>query len=208
MAAGVTAVAVLGATGALPSGDTSQDAARPFPKVDTLELSGSFAPVGGTGGTTAAEVAVAVAGSSTDRIRERGGLTSPPQGSGTGRRVVFAIGAQRVWLVGADGRVVRTYLVSGSRTDNLEPGRFEVYSTSRHAVGVDDSGTMQFMVRFAHGPKAAIGFHDIPVREGRLVQPVAALGTPQSHGCIRQRRADARALWSFAHVGTTVVVTA
>ena len=34
------------------------------------------------------------------------------------------------------------------------------------------------------------------------------LGTPQSHGCIRQARPDARALWKFAPLGTTVVVTA
>jgi lipoprotein-anchoring transpeptidase ErfK/SrfK len=131
-----------------------------------------------------------------------------PADSGSGKRVVFDIGAQRVWLVGADDRVARTYLVSGSVTDNLEPGSYEVYSTSRHAVGIDESGTMQYMVRFAHGKRAAIGFHDIPVDKGRQLQSRAALGTPQSHGCIRQARPDARALWDFAGVGTTVVVTA
>ncbi len=66
---------------------------------------------------------------------------------------------------------------------------------------------MQYFVRFAHGDTAAIGFHDIPVDEGRPVQTVADLGTPQSHGCIRQKRADAIALWEFAPLGTTVVVT-
>jgi hypothetical protein len=122
--------------------------------------------------------------------------------------VVFDMSDQRVWLVGRDEQVRRTYLVSGSLTDNLKPGTYEVYSTSRHAIGIDDSGTMQFMVRFAHGERAAIGFHDIPVDDGKRVQTRAELGTPQSHGCIRQARPDARALWSFAIVGTTVVVTA
>ena len=43
----------------------------------------------------------------------------------TGRRVVFAMGDQRVWLVGAGRRRVRrTYLVSGSVTDNLHPGTY------------------------------------------------------------------------------------
>ncbi|MGH3500547.1 MAG: L,D-transpeptidase, partial [Nocardioidaceae bacterium] len=32
------------------------------------------------------------------------------------------------------------------------------------------------------------------------------LGTPQSDGCIRQWIKDAKALWGFAPVGTTVVV--
>lgn len=131
-----------------------------------------------------------------------------PARSGKGRRVVFDMSEQRVWLVAAGDRVRRSYLVSGSVTDNLGPGTYEVYSKSRHAIGIDDSGTMQYMVRFTHGDRAAIGFHDIPVDDGRLVQTRAELGTPQSHGCIRQARPDARALWRFAPVGTTVVVTA
>jgi hypothetical protein len=129
-----------------------------------------------------------------------------PRRSGKGRRVVFDMSAQRVWLVTAADRVRRSYLVSGSLTDNLRPGSYEVYSTSRHAVGIDDSGTMRYMVRFAHGKRAAIGFHDIPVKDGEPVQTRAELGTPQSHGCVRQWRPDARALWDFAPVGTPVVV--
>jgi hypothetical protein len=134
-----------------------------------------------------------------------------PAASGSGRRIVFDMGAQRVWLVGQRaGRdaVRRTYLVSGSLTDNLRPGTYSVYSRSMRAWGVDDSGMMHYMVRFAHGARAAIGFHDIPVSNGALVQTRAQLGTPQSHGCIRQWRPDARALWSFAPVGTKVVVVA
>jgi lipoprotein-anchoring transpeptidase ErfK/SrfK len=67
---------------------------------------------------------------------------------------------------------------------------------------------MRYMVRFAHGAHAAIGFHDIPVLHDALVQTRAELGTARSHGCIRQWRPDARALWRFAPVGTTVVVHA
>ena len=130
-----------------------------------------------------------------------------PARSGHGKRVVFDIGDQRVWLVSARDKVRRTYLVSGSLTDNLGPGRYSVYSKSRHAIGIDDSGTMQYMVRFTQGGNAAIGFHDIPVYRGEKVQTRRQLGTPQSHGCIRQLRPDAKALWAFAPVGTKVVVT-
>lgn len=132
----------------------------------------------------------------------------PPK-SGEGRRVVFSEGRQRVWLVGADDRVRRTYLVSGSIYDNLEPGRYAVWSRSENAVGVGDSGTMRFFVRFARGDTgAAIGFHDIPIDDGKPVQTTDQLGTPLSHGCIRQRRADAIRMWEFAPIGTRVVVTA
>ena len=130
-----------------------------------------------------------------------------PFDSGEGRRVVFDQSAQRVWLVGDDGEALRTYLVSGSLDDNLEPGSYEVYSRSMRAWGID-GGTMRYMVRFAHGETAAIGFHDIPYEDGELMQTRAELGTPQSSGCVRQWRPDAKALWEFAPVGTPVEVVA
>ena len=131
-----------------------------------------------------------------------------PDSSGEGRRVVFSESRQRVWLVAGDGDVERTYPVSGSVSDNLFPGSYEVFSRSEDAVGIDDSGTMRWFVRFTHGVQgAAIGFHTIPVKDGERVQTRAQLGSPQSHGCIRQATADAVALWEFAPLGTTVVVT-
>ncbi|MFT4082501.1 MAG: L,D-transpeptidase [Nocardioides sp.] len=133
-----------------------------------------------------------------------------PADSGSGRRAVFSESQQRVWIVDADGTVERTYPVSGSVEDNLPTGTYSVYSRSQSAYGVDDSGTMKWFVRFTHGTDsgAAIGFHDIPVKDGKPLQTVAQLGTPQSHGCIRQKESDALAMWDFAQVGTKVVVTA
>jgi hypothetical protein len=133
-----------------------------------------------------------------------------PAASGAGRRIVFSQHLQRVWLVGAhDDTVQRTYLVSGSVTDNLQPGTYAVYSRSRWATGIEDSGVMQYFVRFTQGPTgAAIGFHSIPTKNGTPLQTTAQLGTPQSHGCIRQWKPDAIALWRFAPVGTKVVVVA
>ena len=125
--------------------------------------------------------------------------------------MVFDISDQRVWLVGAaSGRDVvrRTYLVSGSVTDNLAPGHLRGLLRSRWAVGIGDSGVMEYFVRFTRGANAAIGFHSIPTKDGEPLQTRAQLGTPQSHGCIRQALPDAKALWDFAPVGTQVVVTA
>jgi hypothetical protein len=131
-----------------------------------------------------------------------------PADSGDGYRVVFSESRQRVWLVEEDNSVARTYPVSGSLYDNLDPGSFEVFSRSEQAYAFDGSGSMRYFVRFAEGDTgAAIGFHDIPVgNDGNLVQTTAQLGTPQSHGCIRQERADAVALWEFTEIGTEVVV--
>lgn len=132
-----------------------------------------------------------------------------PADSGAGRRVVFSESRQRVWLVDGDDRTIRTYLVSGSIYDNLFPGSYAVYSRSEQAWGIGESGTMRWFVRFTTGTAgAAIGFHDIPVNGGEEVQTIEQLGTPLSHGCIRQSTDDALSMWDFADLGTTVVVVA
>lgn len=134
---------------------------------------------------------------------------SLPRGSGTGYRIVFDQSEQRVWLVGPDGLVRRSYRVSGSRFDNLHPGTFSVLSRSRYATSFDFSGKLEYFVRFTTGFSAPIGFHAVPKdNAGHLEQTRAQLGTPLSAGCVRQWLPDAIALWDFAPVGTKVVVTA
>ena len=132
-----------------------------------------------------------------------------PAGSGTGRRIVFDQSDQRVWLVGNDGAVERTYPVSGSRFNNLQPGNYTVQSKSRHAGAFDGSGSMEYFVRFATGFSEPIGFHSVPKdNSGNLEQTKEELGTPLSAGCVRQWLPDAIALWDFAPIGTKVIVTA
>jgi lipoprotein-anchoring transpeptidase ErfK/SrfK len=205
----VTFVALLGGVGVLPTGGSTASAA--------------------TGGASVGEQATLATQHFPDALSESRGQTRPdapsatagdtasvddpdgealPADTGWGKRVVFDISDQRVWLVDRGDEVRRTYLVSGSLTDNLRPGSYAVYSRSRWAVGVDDSGVMQYFVRFTRGDNAAIGFHSIPTKNGRALQTRAQLGTPQSHGCIRQALPDAIRLWDFAPVGTKVVVTA
>ena len=214
----VTGIAMLGGVGVLPSvasgddGDTAPDSST---------AAGSI--LAGAATTPSAQPATQPSTESSPQGGQAGGNngknqpvvndTDPnppvPDDSGDGRRIVFDQSDQRVWLVDDDEAVERTYLVSGSVTDNLEPGTYSVYSKSEQAWGIDDSGTMQYFVRFTEGTNgAAIGFHDIPIDDGELVQTVEQLGTPQSHGCVRQEREDAIALWEFAPVGTEVDVTA
>jgi hypothetical protein len=200
----VTVIAVLGGVGALPSAAEPSGEGAIAPAAQ--ETRNSPAPDADVPEATPEPTSADVSGGR--ELDEVSTETVLPADSGAGRRVVFSEGRQRVWLVSGRGVVVRTYLVSGSVYDNLDPGTYSVYSRSQQAWGIDDSGTMQYFVRFAHGDNAAIGFHDIPVDEGHAVQSVADLGTPQSHGCIRQKRADAIALWDFAPLGTPVVVTA
>jgi lipoprotein-anchoring transpeptidase ErfK/SrfK len=205
-----TLVTVSAGTGLLPSGGAPAQAAYD-PGGGTISLTGE-----GDADATADDPATDQAAASTATPGEAqrpgesaaaGSVPPPPADSGEGRRVVFDPSQQRVWLVDDDDEVRRSHLASGSKSDNLRPGTYEVYSRSRDALGIDGS-TMGYMVRFTAGDNAPIGFHDIPLMDGEPVQTRAELGTPLSHGCIRQARRDAVALWRFAPVGTTVVVTA
>lgn len=202
--AAVVGIALLGGTGALRGDDRDEAAA------DAPATTPAAAPAPSTSPSPRASTSPAGPAGRVEPVEavEAVDPTALPAASGTGRRIVFDQSAQRVWLVDRNG-VERTYLGSGSVLDNLHPGSYAVYSRSRWAVGVDDSGVMQYFVRFTQGPQgAAIGFHTIPTKNGTPLQSVAQLGTPRSHGCIRQRTADAIALWEFAPVGTKVVVVA
>ena len=216
----VTAVALLGGLGVLPV-EGAPDRGQAAASGAHAGTNGSAVRTGTTG-TTGASVTKPDGSASTAPTSAPTSATTPtsgsaptpadpasvPAGTGHGQRVVFSKGAQRVWLVDATDTVASTYLVSGSLTNNLRPGTYAVYSRSRWAVGVQDTGVMQYFVRFAHGSHAAIGFHSIPTKHGVPLQSEAQLGTPQSHGCIRQRLSDAVRMWDFADVGTHVVVVA
>jgi len=230
----VTGVAVLGGFGLLPSGPEGANAAAGGP-VQSAAEDGSAQTASDADRTTAGDRRSGTKARATTRTKtapstvagERrstsastdtdagtetnagAGTPALPADSGSGRRIVFSESQQRVWLVDASEEILRSYLVSGSATDNLDPGTYAVYSRSRYAVGLDDTGTMEYFVRFTQGDAGgAIGFHTIPVDDGEPVQTAAQLGTPLSHGCVRQRTVDAVALWDFAPIGTTVVVTA
>jgi hypothetical protein len=205
----VTVVTLLGGIGVLPNGSpAAAETARSGNRVALTTLTVPDA--------TGSPDPASNESSSRPRIRTSTPTPTPteqdstnsalPNDSGSGKRVVFDISDQRVWLVDKGDEVLRTYLVSGSLTDNLDPGTYAVYSRSRHAVGINDSGVMEYFTRFTRGENAAIGFHSIPTKDGRPLQTEKQLGTPQSHGCIRQATPDAKRLWDFAPVGTKVVV--
>ncbi|MFA5774145.1 MAG: L,D-transpeptidase [Ilumatobacteraceae bacterium] len=130
-----------------------------------------------------------------------------PKKSGTGRRIVYSNKLQRVWLVNADDVIVRTFLVSGRR-DVPKPGTYRVFSQSVSSFSPILPGvTFRYMTRFAIGPGGGnIGFHELPLRFGKPMQTEAQLGTYQGSGCLRSSTADAKFVYQWAQIGTTVVV--
>ncbi len=132
--------------------------------------------------------------------------TPIPANSGSGRRIVYSNSDQRIWVIEYGERIVATYLISGRR-DTPSAGVYDVFSKSRYASAGHDGITMQYMVRFAHGRRLAIGFHSIPTYgNGRPMQSESALGTYRSSGCVRQRIDQAEFLFNWSVVGDTVIV--
>lgn len=125
---------------------------------------------------------------------------------GSGRRILYAMDGQRVWLINDTGELHKTHQVSGRR-GIPSVGRYRIYSMSRFAWAPYDGITMEYMVRFARG-EWPYGFHSIPVHPGDApLQTPAQLGTHRSGGCVRQLWDDAQAVYEWSTLGTRVIVT-
>ena len=132
-----------------------------------------------------------------------------PANSGSGKRVVYDRAGQRVWAVDKNDRVIRSWLVSGSKYNNEVPGKHVVYSRSEVSTAWNGKALLPHMIRYTKTKIGAIGFHGIPrhVSDGSKYEKDTELGTRLSGGCTRQADLDADFMWDFAQVGTTVVVT-
>ncbi|MEU3711628.1 L,D-transpeptidase [Streptomyces catenulae] len=123
-----------------------------------------------------------------------------PEASGAGKRIVYALGAKRVWLVGEDETATRTFAVAPS-TVSPPMGTYAVASRSVSVTG-SDGIAIEHVVRFASVDGVVIGFS--AAVDGSSPNPDAS----QRTGGIRESRADGAAMWDFAVNGTKVVVVA
>jgi hypothetical protein len=132
-----------------------------------------------------------------------------PENSGEGRRVVYDRAGQRAWAVADDGRIIRSWLVTGSKYSNEMPGTHTVYSRSEMSTAWNGQAWLPQMIRYQRTEIGHIGFHAIPlhVDDNSPYQGTDELGSRLSGGCQRQHNLDAAFMWEFADIGTTVVVT-
>jgi len=132
-----------------------------------------------------------------------------PENSGSGKRIVYDRAGQRVWAINSDNVVVRSYLIAGSKYSNETPGVHEVYSKSEMSTAWNGKAWLPLMVRYLKTDIGAIGFHAIPihVEDDTPYMTEGEMGQRLSGGCQRQANRDARFMWDFADIGTTVVVT-
>lgn len=135
-------------------------------------------------------------------------VPSLPARSGSGKRVVYSNSMQWVWVIDRNERVVRSMPVSGKRGVPT-PGTYRVTSQSPRSYSPYFEGvTFRWMTRFAKGPEGGnIGFHEVPRKNGRVIQTYAQLGSFAGSGCVRMATQDVKFIYEWAKPGTTVVVT-
>jgi hypothetical protein len=121
-----------------------------------------------------------------------------PADSGTDERVVYSLGGDRVWLVGAGDTVNRTYRVTPGSVDP-PLGTYWVSSRSNSVTGTDGT-PIEHVVRFTVVSGVTVGFSAAVKRAAPKAGPTAPTGG------IRQTRPDGDAMWNFARIGQKIVV--
>ncbi|MEU6253191.1 hypothetical protein [Streptomyces sp. NPDC047043] len=122
-----------------------------------------------------------------------------PDGSGTGRRIVYSLGKKTVWLVDANDAARRTFAVWPG-TVSPDPGTYTVGTRAEGPLTGSDGVKIEHIVYFSAKSGANIAFSNAV--DGSSPPPASGTQT----GGIRMRTADGAAVWTFGTAGTKVAV--
>ncbi|MCI3272367.1 hypothetical protein [Streptomyces cylindrosporus] len=122
-----------------------------------------------------------------------------PDGSGTGRRIVYSLGQKTVWLVDASDAARRTFAVWPG-TVSPDPGTYSVGTRTEGPITGSDGVKIEHVVYFSTASGVNIAFSNAV--DGSSPPPASGTRT----GGIRMKTADGSALWTFGTAGTKVAV--
>ncbi|MER6912336.1 hypothetical protein ABT354_11750 [Streptomyces sp. NPDC000594] len=127
------------------------------------------------------------------------GPPAVPKDSGTGKRVVYSLGQDRVWLVDHQSKPIATFTVWPG---NVEPalGTHRVTDRTPSITG-NDGVSVENIVYFS-GSKEGLPIAFSAAVDGSSPKPVPGKQT----GAIRVRTADGDRIWDFTVVGSEIVV--
>ncbi|MFE5035375.1 hypothetical protein [Streptomyces sp. NPDC056683] len=120
-----------------------------------------------------------------------------PAASGTGRRIVYSLGAKRVWTVDASDKATRTFTVWPG-TVSPDPGTYTISGTLAATTG-SDGVRIEHILYFASKSGLSVAFSNAV--DGTSPPPAAG---KQTSG-IRMPKADGAALWTFGTEPNTKV---
>lgn len=128
-----------------------------------------------------------------------GAAAAVPANSGTGRRLVYSLKADRVWLVDAGDKALRSFTVWPGTLDP-EPGEYAAGTRTAATTG-SDGVPIEHVVYFAFS--GGVNFAFSHAVDGASPAPAEGKRTAG----VRLPVDAGKALWDFATTGTPVIVT-
>ncbi len=130
-------------------------------------------------------------------------------GAGKGKRIEVDLSDQKLKMI-ENGRVVSIRTISTGKWSTPTPtGEYKTRNKIVTAYSKPYALYMEYWMAFS--ADGSYGLHSLPYWKtkdgGRIYEGANHIGTPVSHGCIRQTLDDAKTLYEWAPVGTPVVIT-
>jgi hypothetical protein len=123
-----------------------------------------------------------------------------PAGSGTGKRIVYSLSQQRVWVIPPTGTPVSTFTVTPG-TVPAKPGTHYVSGHVAAPKGVGGDGAkVEHVVYFEYTAETWVAFS--ARTDDKVAKPDSSLHT----GAVRAHRADITKIWNNTVIGSTIVV--
>ncbi len=126
----------------------------------------------------------------------------------SGKKIVISLSKQELRMY-EHGQVISTRRVSTGKWSTPTPvGEFRTRNKIVTAYSKPYNLYMEYWMAFS--ADGSYGLHSLPYWKtksgGKYYEGAAHIGTPVSHGCIRQTLAEAKSLFDWAPVGTPVVI--
>lgn len=136
--------------------------------------------------------------------------TAPMTANGAGKKIVISLKQQTMTLY-ERGHIVSVRKISSGKWATPTPlGTFAVKNKIPVAYSRAYGLYMENWMAFSADGK--YGLHSLPYWKlkngGKLYEGAAHIGTPVSHGCVRQSLADSKSLYDWTPIGTPVIIQA
>jgi lipoprotein-anchoring transpeptidase ErfK/SrfK len=134
--------------------------------------------------------------------------SQPGTGNGAGKKIVVSLSKQTLTMYENGSLVSLRRVSTGKWSTPTPPGSYRTYNKITSAYSKAYGLYMEYWMAFT--ADGSMGLHSLPYWKqkngGRLYEGAAHIGTPVSHGCIRQTLAEAKSLYEWAPIGTPVII--
>jgi len=125
-----------------------------------------------------------------------------PEQIGGPKQIEISLSEQRLRAYEGQRLVLDTAISSGSASYPTPTGAFSIRSKETMHWSTQYPSWMPYAMRVVNG----IFIHEIPIGEDGQRIGASEIGTPASHGCIRVPQGAAQQLFSWAEIGTPVLI--